>query len=816
MSTASTSTRAVTQETAEIRSLLRKLTAKVLTYCSQREVEQLQVLRQRLLDSVSKNQGSIESRIANWNSVRHLMDKDGISFNVAFLSALEKCIGDEVHVILSEGDSQRNKAVKARISEEEVADAVKGLSLVDAEEMDRMLGRDSVIHQFNSRYEEILIPLNQHIRGLFDTNSPLVFSNPYRPEVMLRAFTRALKAKGITEQACEDVMLAMHPKHWIDLTALYQELDQLVERSGLSSDKHRVRKSTNSIGASGSGWGRTATGAFASTGYGSVGGVPALPSHYGDLQSGFGPMAQGSLPGRYDPSVTAGYSQYMATGFGVGQPGVYGPGTWGVPSRAKVYLQQLGVQTPKASGFGRSGLSANSRIGNWGAVSGLADSHEPLEPYLISYLEELQAQAVEALAGSGRGVIQPGLNILRDLHEDEQFLRNRDPDRGTLDALAEIFDFVFADTNIPAALKVVIGRLQIPVLKAALLNREFFLSANHPARKLIDTLAAASVGWSDAKGVNDPLYQQIETCVKRILAEFNEDLALFTEAELELDEFLRNAERQVVQEVAPVVQQVETEESLEFARTQVDFALHPRIAALPENSATCAFLVPFLTQQWREVLARAMANQATLPDEYPQLVGVTDQLIWSTQHKSDAAERKQLIMLLPSLVKHINAQLDQLPWTGAERDSFTQQLIATHMNALRSVPDDAASAFPDSDDRQASEAAIRALDERVAEALEGEMQGVDRKLPELKRGMWFEIATREGQLLRCRLTWISPKRTRFLFTNREGFDAFVRSEVDIQGWLASGALKPLAQEPIVERALSQIMGTGQENSAAGG
>jgi hypothetical protein len=57
-------------------------------------------------------------------------------------------------------------------------------------------------------------------------------------------------------------------------------------------------------------------------------------------------------------------------------------------------------------------------------------------------------------------------------------------------------------------------------------------------------------------------------------------------------------------------------------------------------------------------------------------------------------------------------------------------------------------------------------------------------------------------------------RTRLLFTNRDGFDAFVRSEREVAAMLRLGQLRVLDQDPIVARALDQIM-AGQEMELAG-
>jgi hypothetical protein len=48
-------------------------------------------------------------------------------------------------------------------------------------------------------------------------------------------------------------------------------------------------------------------------------------------------------------------------------------------------------------------------------------------------------------------------------------------DQNTIELLARIFDYVFSDDSIPEEIKSLIGQLQIPTLKVALLDKDFFL-----------------------------------------------------------------------------------------------------------------------------------------------------------------------------------------------------------------------------------------------------------------------------------------------------------------------------------------------------
>lgn len=108
-------------------------------------------------------------------------------------------------------------------------------------------------------------------------------------------------------------------------------------------------------------------------------------------------------------------------------------------------------------------------------------------------------------------------------------------------------------------------------------------------------------------------------------------------------------------------------------------------------------------------------------------------------------------------------------------------------------------------DETASQEAMQALDQRRADKLAGSSDDFDTVAQGFTRGLWFDFLGESDTKQRCRLSWISPLRTRFLFTNRDGFDAFVRSEREVAALLRRGALQVIDQEPIVSRALDRIL-----------
>ncbi len=737
-----------------VRAVARKLNAQVLTYFSRNEGELLQLLRRRLL--ALTNGRDSEVLVQRWHMARHYLDVHAPAFKLAFVAALEKSLNEEIQTIVRDSD---RRGARTRLPGDPLEDV--SLSLVGAEEMDRMLLRDQVVQRFNVHYEETLTPLTLRLRALFGRDTASLQNNPYRPEVLVRSLLLALKECSFDEDAAQAVLRAFDPQNCIDLGSLYKELDQLLAQSGISEQTHRLLKTS---GADSGATGPAAVASVAATGWGGFASSAAMPW--------------------------------------VGRPEYGRP----VALHAREFLQKIAAGVP-AGGY--SSLPAVPGVvavsGFSGATLGPVSALHPVDPYLLSHLEGLQAGAIESFAYNGLDLDLGSPNLLRQLREDEIVRHAQEFDRGTIDALAEVFDFVFSDPNIAPELKVVIGRLQIPTLKAALMDRNFFHSPNHPARKLIDALAGAAVAWTPEKGFDCPLYLQIEASVKRVLTEFDQDLALFSEVLLEFEEFQALAERWIKQQVEQLANVQEQEEALDAARAHVDGLIQARIAVLPNDRGRAAFLLPFLTDQWREVLARAYVNQAAEPDHWTLLLTTTDQLLWSVQRKKDSAERRQLVAVLPGLVRQLNLSLDALNWGAEERETFTRRLIATHMNAIRSTPDPAQEEGADLLDQRAGDEAVWMLDQRIAAAQVEAPDTIDAILHEFERGMWFDFLNDEDQVRRCRLTWVSPKRGRFLFTNREGFNAFVRSEREVADLMRQGRLKVLPREALVARAIHHIM-----------
>ena len=118
-------------------------------------------------------------------------------------------------------------------------------------------------------------------------------------------------------------------------------------------------------------------------------------------------------------------------------------------------------------------------------------------------------------------------------HSGNNALRRVDDD--SIQLVAMLFEFILDDRNLPVPMKEVLGRLQVPMVKVALLDKTFFSLSSQPARKLLNELAKAALSWNEPADINrDVLFNKISSIVDRVLNGFNSDVAIF---EPLLDEF---------------------------------------------------------------------------------------------------------------------------------------------------------------------------------------------------------------------------------------------------------------------------------------
>jgi hypothetical protein len=447
-------------------------------------------------------------------------------------------------------------------------------------------------------------------------------------------------------------------------------------------------------------------------------------------------------------------------------------------------------------------------------------------PALHEGLTRLQAGHsgfdVEGAMVTFSGIPEGLHNVLRDLQESPLGQKANQLESMTIEMVAMLFDFVFETKDLPDGIKALLARLQIPVLKAAMLDGAFFAKKSHPSRLLVNALAQAGLGWSPAMGQDDPLYRKIEKIVHRILDGFSDDLAIFDEVREELEAFLAEEEKAAEANIATSAEEITRRDRLQIATSVARAEIERRVETYPNPS----FLAQFLRQRWLGALEHAYLAEGEDGEQWAAGVTTLEDLVWSVQPKKTPEDRKHLVALLPSLLKRLAAGAPPAQWAAGEREAFMANLVEAHAAAVK--PSLASVASPTAAVAEAARAeavvakasgntAAAARAEALAQAMapaepatpDAGMSVIEDEFLEIARsmdrGMWVEFEDADGQLSFSKLAWISPLRGTYLFTNRQGQKALSLTADELAEQFRGNRARLVEAEPLIDRALTSVI-----------
>ncbi|AHY41488.1 DUF1631 domain-containing protein [Stutzerimonas decontaminans] len=398
-------------------------------------------------------------------------------------------------------------------------------------------------------------------------------------------------------------------------------------------------------------------------------------------------------------------------------------------------------------------------------------------------------------------------------------------DDDVINLVAMLFEFILDDRTLPDSLKALIGRLQIPLLKVAVLDKTFFSRGSHPARRLLNEIASAAMGWGDQdEAQRDSLYQKIEQIVARLLNDFTDDPAIFSELLADFLAFMGDERRRSELLEQRTRDAEEGRAKAEIARQEVEHALNQRLLGktLPE------VVVRLLQEAWSKVLLLTCLKHGTQSEEWQAALDTMDDLVWSVTPHEDEESRARLLELVPSLLKALREGLVSAAFDPFSTGDFFTQLEALHVQTLQrfqqpqNIPDEAATDDDNQPEPAASAAAakpamVEVVDEIVLLAPgESRDQEPEISLPDnddaliqvdnLRVGSWVEFQEDEEHKLRCKLAAVIKPTGKYIFVNRTGMKVLEKTRMGLASEFQRGAIRLLNDTLLFDRALESVIG----------
>jgi len=666
------------------------------------------------------------------------------------------------------------------------------LSLVDAVTASTSTVVDRSAGKMHGLVEEPLRDLHIIVSHLVGRQSLRLTDDPFGPAVFMHALLAAGEDLSLHAEAWDFFLSAFEKPLAEELARIHLQLLDHFQRHGLDAKVIRRDLAARQVGARG------------------PGGAVHAPGPHEQRPGEPGAGARGAGGGGGSGGPGGGYAGGGGAATGVGAPG----------ADASLVLNNLMQR-----------LTANARDFRPPQLP----SPGPASPPLLEALNELQQLGLEGFHGAAFAGTQAGsINVWRE-HLIEK--SSRTVDKLTIELVGMMFDQVLRDGQVPAEIKAIISRMQFPVLKAALLDADFFASNTHPSRRLIDRIASTSIGWEPYGDENERYRAEVERVVRMVLEKFDKDIGIFEKLLVEFDNF--------VGEVAPRDNDPvsRAKRALEEAEKREILAINTTIQVRRafEKVELEPYLREFLIGPWVQVLVTATLRESQTPGFSKNFRESIHEIVWSVQPKATADERKRLVTLIPNLTRVVRDGLALIRMTERDQQTFFQQLMSSHAMAVKPVDQatyikssvatselrsridgmQLTGTFPITTVaggiRVSTGAVMRAAEEHqadvtmvdpvtdIADMDRVEEARLDEEIASWQRGTWFSLWNGKT-MVKARLRWISPLRTLFMFSGEPDGKAHVMPPDVIKSYLKKGYLKPLETTPLTKRAVDGVVG----------
>ncbi len=647
------------------------------------------------------------------------------------------------------------------------------LALIDEEELEESIAIRNMIDKANELYADPLYCLSQRLDLLLASVELTEENNPFGPAVLCEAFRVAVNTLE-TALTVKLLVLKLFDKFIIQhLAPVYEAANSALVRGGVLPQLRGRPQPSGVVQAPGRypGAGRRR--------------MPTAEAPLLGWEQGYGEAVAETVMNQ--PAAMFELLQQLLA---VQRGGVEVAGGPAVPAGTQAPVMLTTVSTDEVL----------ARLSTLQQGAGTAGS------VVVSAPAELRAQ----------------LLLADDAGQDEREISRAHAD--VIDVVSMMFDFILDDPDLPDAVKALVARLQIPMIKVALVDREFFGKKSHPARQLLNELAHASIGLDeDAVLSETPMFRKIEEVVGRILREFEEEIDIFAEVLQEIHDL----QAQEQEQLAAIQERLEQGKGA--AAEAVEQLLNAEV--MPER------LRSLINGPWREFMAEAHIRNGAEDEIWQKSRGLFTDLVWSIQPKQSAEERSKLVKRIPSLVVGLRSDAVVARLEEEERRQLFSELEALHLASLR--PREAAApvapsvgvadgmilsaeeldammedkprtvAEPEVEERSIFDEEIILQEELGADSDDMrwgmEFSGYASVVRGLEVGTWLAFQREGGGMRRGKLAWKSDLMGEYVFVDR--FMKVVKDTNlrELVGDMAAGRAQMVEDLPLMDRALDSVM-----------
>ncbi|SEL50410.1 Protein of unknown function [Roseateles sp. YR242] len=443
----------------------------------------------------------------------------------------------------------------------------------------------------------------------------------------------------------------------------------------------------------------------------------------------------------------------------------------------------------------------------------------------ITHAQEAVLRRAEQADAGGVDIHMTAPQALDEIRQRNQALKSAlksaadtPAERATIELVALLFQAILQEERIPPALRVWFARLQMPVLRVAIGEPDFFAAEDHPARRLIDRMGACVMGFSTSTAeIGDALEREIKRVVQVVEAYPDTGRRVFQTVLTEFEKFLDHyfqKENEVSRKGVSLAQQVEQRETLAI---QYTIELRKMLSEVPVQDG----VRDFLFQIWADVLAVTGVRYGPQADQTKSMKRAAADLIWSASAKVSREDRAEVIRRLPPLLKTLRDGMGHAGMTADRQDeqirslnnalaaAFTAKTAAIpreRLDELMSQLETLEAMLPNTEAGvEINESLVRDLSSHEVDGLEVVAEGGTVPTAamlawarELQVGSWYMLDYR-NRVEPVQLVWRGMRHHLILFVSPQGRGVLFQLS-RLAAFLQAGLMLPAQDESLTVKA----------------
>lgn len=566
--------------------------------------------------------------------------------------------------------------------------------------------------------------------------------------------------------------------------------------------------------------------------------IPAAPSRGSPATAAASSQALGERPsgadsGQARPLSGSAFGGRLGWGQDAGSRGRQSSGYGSASDETRLMTSTTPLARARSRAQGVLGQLKRLLMGS-GGTDFEVTHYQPPSPALAAAMA-VRSQPAGLYAGSGTVLedYSPAgvARVAVELRQRSTELKNKaetQSEKATIEIVALMFQAILQEDRIPPEIRVWFARLQMPVLRVALAEPDFFGTLSHPARQLIDRMGSCVMGF-DASGIKGSALEHEIKRVVQVIEQYPETgkrvyQLVYDEFQKFLAQFLTG--KASTQKLVSLAQQVEEKETLTI---QYTIEMRNMLKDMPVREE----IRDFLFKVWAEVLAVAAVRKGPQHAETMGLKKSASDLVWAASAKPNRSDRARVIQDLPQLLHKLRAGMSLLGVPPSEQEAHIKTvsdiLADAFLSKTQAIPTEQIQAMAErlanledfvSDegmadlplDAQSIEMMLgieAAQIDVVADGGSKPTAAMQAWAQELELGSWFTL-DHNGRVAQVQFVWRSDRKHLNLFASTDGHSYLVQAG-RLAAYLQAGLLLPQEEEALTVRATRDALGKLEAN-----